>query len=232
MGLCSVTASGCSREPATPPAVTRVPAKDVERSRTPPLTERPEAPRNVYAKPRADVVPPAQEPLTPKVELKREGVPQVVLTAGHAALCRVRVGDTMPAIRLPDLDGQERELASLYGENLTVVCFWKGDRALARAELADLGPDVVADFSRRGVAVVGIAVQEPADQVRRLAAENGTEFPNLLDSDGSAFAQTGAEKLPRTYLLDSSGTVLWFDIEYSRSTHRELLHSIRALLGE
>jgi hypothetical protein len=36
--------------------------------------------------------------------------------------------------------------------------------------------------------------------------------------------------LPRTYLLDSSGKILWFDLEYSRSTRRELNQAIRYVL--
>jgi len=53
----------------------------------------------------------------------------------------------------------------------------------------------------------------------------------LLDADGSAMAKVGLEKLPRTYLLDAQGKILWFDIEYSRSTRRELLEAVRFVLG-
>jgi peroxiredoxin len=144
----------------------------------------------------------------------------------------VNVKDPMPEIQLPDLDGRMRHLASHYGSVLTVVCFWRGDRALARAELADLGPDVAAAFSGRGVRVVGIAVQETIESARRHAADAEASFPILVDADGSAFAKVGSDKLPRTYLLDATGTILWFDIEYSRTTRRDLQLAIRAALGE
>ena len=50
-------------------------------------------------------------------------------------------------------------------------------------------------------------------------------FPNLLDADGKAFAQVGSEKLPRTFVLDPSGKILWFD-------HRVLAgHAARAASG-
>jgi peroxiredoxin len=138
----------------------------------------------------------------------------------------------MPEIELPDLDGNLRNLSSQYGSKLTVVCFWRGDRALARAELADLGPDVAVAYSGRGVNVVGIAVEETSASARRYAAEAGSPFPILVDADGSAFAKVGSDKLPRTYLLDATGTILWFDIEYSRATRRDLRQAIRAALGE
>lgn len=159
-------------------------------------------------------------------------MPQVVLTDGHAALCRVRVGDTLPAIELKELDETPHKLSDLFGEKLTVVCFWSGRQVLGRAELADLGPDVVARFADRGVAVVGIAEEPTADAARHWATDAAVSFPILLDPKGDAVAQVGNEKLPRTYLIDRQGTILWFDIEYSRATRRELSQAIWAALGK
>ena len=59
-----------------------------------------------------------------------------------------------------------------------------------------------------------------------LAEEIGAEFPLLLDADGAGLGRVATEKLPRIYLLDPSGSILWFDIEYSESTRRELKNAI------
>jgi peroxiredoxin len=173
-----------------------------------------------------------QETAGPEAERFEEQIPQVVLSERHAELCNIQVGDAMPAIQLPDLDGNQRELASLYGEKLTVVFFWKGDRALARSALADLGPDVTVPYAGRGVTVVGIAVEDTSEAAQQHVAQARVPFLNLLDTDGMAFAAVGSERLPRTYLLDAEGRILWFDIEYSRSTRRELQQAIRVVLGE
>ncbi len=37
--------------------------------------------------------------------------------------------------------------------------------------------------------------------------------------------------MPRTYLVDSQGKILWFDMEYSRSTRRDLRDAIRVVLN-
>jgi peroxiredoxin len=161
-------------------------------------------------------------------------IPPVVLSKAHAELCRVKVGDLMPEIELP-LFGREdepKQLANLFGDKATVVVFWKSDRRMALEQLWDLGPDVVRPFGEHGVAVIGIAVNEsPASAQSALEATGGT-FPNLLDGDGRAFAQVGSEKLPRTYLLDAEGKILWFDIEYSLTTRRELHQALRAVVGK
>ncbi len=159
-------------------------------------------------------------------------VPKVLLSTAHAEMCVVKTDDRMPAIKLPTTDGEVVELSGLFGEKLTVVCFWKSDRALAQSQLADLGPDVVEKFSDDGVKVIGIAVEETPESAEVLTRKVGVKFPTLVDSDGQAFSQVGKVKLPRTYLLDAKGTILWFDIEYSRSTRRELNSAIRAVLHE
>jgi peroxiredoxin len=156
-------------------------------------------------------------------------IPPVLLSKQHEALCSVKVSDTMPAIELEQLGEGRKSLAELAGSTATVVVFWKSDRRMALEELADLGPDVLEPYGRAGVSVVGIAVGESADGAQAALQKAGANFPTLLDAEGSAFAQVGSERLPRTYLIDPQGKILWFDIEYSLATRRELQQALRAL---
>jgi peroxiredoxin len=167
-----------------------------------------------------------QEPAPPKI-------PSVALSKQHQSLCKLKVGDTMPAFELQELGGnQPRSLAELAGDKATLLVFWKADRRMAREQLADLRYDVVEPFGERGVAVVGIAVEQSAADTEKTLQGAGAKFPNLLDPDGEAFARVGNEKLPRTYLLDPDGKILWFDIEYSHATRRELNQALQALTSE
>ena len=159
-------------------------------------------------------------------------MPKVLLTEAQAATCLVRVGDPMPAIALADLAGKEQMLSRLLGERLTVVTFWRSGNPYALAELADLGPDVAQPFGRRGVRVVAIDEQDPPDVVRQIAQKLGLKFPVLLDAHGQALSQVATRRLPRTYLLDAGGKIVWFDMEYSRSTWRDLHQAIQFLLSQ
>jgi peroxiredoxin len=158
-------------------------------------------------------------------------IPSVALSKRHEALCRVKVGDSMPEIALPRAgEGGDRvSLPELAGEKATVVVFWTSDRRMAREQLADIGPDVIEQFGERGVAVVGIAVNESEQSAEEALQQARARFANLLDREGEAFAAVGSERLPRTYLVDSRGKILWFDIEYSLSTRRELRRALRAV---
>ena len=133
----------------------------------------------------------------------------------------------MPNLELPDLQGQSRQLKDLLGDRLTVVVFWNARYVFALEQFSRLQRDVVDEFSSFGVAVVAVNVGDQVDDVRHIAAEHQGVFPCLLDKDGMAFGQVATTKLPRTYVLDAEGRVLWFDIEYSRTTERELNNAIK-----
>ena len=156
------------------------------------------------------------------------GVPPVLLTKQDANLCRVRVGDALPTIELPKMDdAQKTKLSDLYGKAATVVVFWAGDRRMSHTEMADLATDVIEPFASKGVAVVGVAVKEKSDQAAAAAKEVGKPIPMLVDEKGTAFAQIGSRRLPRTFVLDANGKICWFDIEYSHATRRELKQAAR-----
>ena len=90
---------------------------------------------------------------------------------------------------------------------------------------------VVVDHSagKSGVKVVGIAVEETPATARDTIKKTAANFPQLLDEAGEAFSKVGAERLPWTLVLDPSGKVVWFDLEYSLATRRELQQTLLAL---
>jgi peroxiredoxin len=155
-------------------------------------------------------------------------VPPVELSKEHQDLCRVKVGDSLPEVELPKIGGGNARLSSLYGKGATVVVFWKGDRQMALDELADLGPDVVEKFGPKGVEVVGVAVSEPESDANAAIQKAAASFPQLLDADGKAFEQIGAKKFPWTLVLDANGKIIYFDLEYSSATRRELKQALLA----
>jgi len=157
-------------------------------------------------------------------------MPEVVMPEELLATCLVKVGDAMPEGELPDLEGKKHKLTALVGEKLTVVLFWSSENLYARKALEDLQPDVAEPYGKKGVRVIGIDVGEQAEAARKAAQDAAAKYANLVDADGSYFAKVAKEKLPRIYLLDAAGKVLWFDVEYSDSTQRQLVTAIKAAL--
>jgi len=158
-------------------------------------------------------------------------MPKVVLSDAHAKTCLVKVGDALPEIQLKTLAGKPQPLAPLLGKRLTVVLFWHSANSYAVEELADLGPDVGKPFADAGVKLIAIDERDRADVVAALVKRLGITFPVLLDADGKGLSGVATRRLPRTYLLDGQGKILWFDIEYSASTRRQLRDAIRVTLN-
>jgi peroxiredoxin len=158
-------------------------------------------------------------------------IPQVCLSTLHAKWCVAKVGDSFPPVELPRLGGPKTKLATLYGKQATVVLFWRADRWMSRMALEDLVSFVVGEYDSHEVAVVGIAVRQQAGAAQRLLNPTKAAFPQLLDTNGEALAQVGSVALPRLYVLDPAGKIVWFDIEYSESTRRELAQTLTVLTG-
>jgi len=231
----AIACTGCSPKASEKPPERQPnggrPAARVETEKEPTLqapSESAQEPQHtaVARKPKpADIPPP---PTIPKVALSNELL----------ATCLVNVGDEMPAGELPDAAGDMHALGSLYGQKLTVVCFWTvgtshRSKLVAGAALRDLMKGVVEPYGEKGVRVVGVNVGDSAQAVERHVAEAAATFPNLLDTKGAFFAKVAKDgKMPRTFLLDANGKVLWFDVEYSRAARRDLIVSIKAVLGE
>ncbi|NLE39839.1 MAG: TlpA family protein disulfide reductase [Pirellulaceae bacterium] len=158
-------------------------------------------------------------------------MPEVKLTEALEATCLVKVGDTMPEGTLADRDGRLIESASMLGSTLTVLCFWNADGVSSLQGLDELQKYVAGPYAEKGVRVFGINHKDSPQLVAEKLQLAGAAFPVHLDPDGSYFAKFATEGLPRTYLLDANGKILWFDTEYSQSTKRDLLEAIDFVLG-
>jgi peroxiredoxin len=167
------------------------------------------------------------EPQGPRLAL-----PPIHLSAQHQATCLVKQGDTLPNFQLQDPEGKSHTLHSLFGDRFTVVCFWSGELPAAVQQLQDTGPEIIDVFSDQGLAVVSINFGQSANEVRRVTQQTGFTAPVLLDPNGAALARVATRYLPRTYLLDSEGKVVWFDQEYSPSTRRHLKQAIEYSLAQ
>ncbi len=152
--------------------------------------------------------------------------PKVVLSSAHAATCLIKQGDTFPSLTLPDMQGNQVHVASAYGDRLTVVVFWSLRQPYARDQFSRLQSEVFDRYRPFGVSVVAINEGDAPADVLAFAKQSGVTITCLQDPAGSAFQKVASSKLPRTYLLDAGGAVLWFDIEYSLASRRELNNAI------
>jgi peroxiredoxin len=119
----------------------------------------------------------------------------------------LELGTPAPEFSLPDPDGQLHSLPDVASAFLVMfICNHCPFVKHVRAELAALG----RDYAERGVAIVAINSNDvekyPADgpdQMRREAAEQGYDFPYLLDTDQSVAKAYRAACTPDFYVFDA-----------------------------
>ena len=130
---------------------------------------------------------------------------RVALAAVLAASC-AHGRPPAPDFDLPALDGRRVRLADLRGR-VVVVNFWATWCAPCRVETPSLQA-----LHERGVTVVGVDMDDPADdtaaRVAAFAAEQHVTYPIVLGDDAVARAYGGLALLPRTVVVGRDGTVV------------------------
>lgn len=211
--LAAVLAGGC-RKTGTSPVAKAKPAPKMS-------LQEPSQPAKPTDKPASPEPAPPPEPKMPKV----------ALTEKLLETCKLKVGDRLPdSTNLAGLDG--KSVRTLFGPKATVVLFWSTANPYALQALEDLERDVAAAYGAKGVAVIGINVKDSAEAADKAVRSAGAKYRQLRDPQGDYFAQVATEGLPRLYLLDAEGTIVWFDVQYQESTRQDLLLALPALLGK
>lgn len=145
-------------------------------------------------------------------------IPTVVLSKEFEEKCRVFQNQPMPDAELTDLEGNAKTMKSLYGSKLTVVCFWslsatpKGPQIIGLKQMLKDLAAIGGKFPATDVRLVGIDVKDPPDEAGKLLKEIDVTFTNLLDPQAAFFDKVGTDALPRIYLLDARGKILWFEL--------------------
>ncbi len=129
-----------------------------------------------------------------------------VVDEGTALLSR---GAPAPGFELSDAAGERTvSLEDLKGESSAAVfvsfsCPYSRQlmRTVLDEGLPDLGKRML--FIQRG----GDTGREPTQEEAELQAELATQFPVLVDADGSTFDAYRTSGVPTTYLLDAEGKV-------------------------
>jgi thiol-disulfide isomerase/thioredoxin len=163
-------------------------------------------------------------------------VPPVIMSQQHRDQIEIFQKDAVPAELLDGellgLDGKSHTLRSQLGDKLTIVLFWSSDHAYAVEELQFLATNFVEKFGDRGVKIVTINQRDTEKQARDTAGGAGaSSLVTLLDGQ-KTLGKLANGNVPRTYLLDAEGRVLWLDTVFDRTTQRDLYGAIDFVLNK
>jgi thiol-disulfide isomerase/thioredoxin len=144
---------------------------------------------------------------------------------------RVRPGDRLPDLTLPDWRGRSFDVASLRGK-VALVDFWASWCEPCRTALPEL--DAMARrYQAAGLTVVGIDIDGNRESADRFLAER-VPHPTLTllyDRDGAMMSRLGASGMPALYLVDRTGVVRRVDGGYTPEHLHDVERSVAELLG-
>jgi len=142
---------------------------------------------------------------------------------------RVEPPVSAPAFTLPALDGGEVRLDDARGE-VVIMEFWATWCGPCRYTMPSL--DLIHRRHRdRGLRVFLINVGEDPDTVRKFVGEK-FRTPVLLDETRQVARRYGVSGIPRLFVIDQEGRVLYAEAGYEGWLERRLELVLDELLGE
>lgn len=108
---------------------------------------------------------------------------------------------------LKDMNGKDVRLADYKGKPL-LINFWSttcGPCVLETPELIDLA----AKYKDRGLQIIGVSVEDTAEQIRAFAKEYKVSYPLLVGVDRDDFMEAFhlPEGIPYTVFIKADGTI-------------------------
>ncbi len=141
----------------------------------------------------------------------------------------INVGDTAPDFTVTMLDGRQIKLSELRG-NVVMLCFWATWCPPCRQELSHLQADVIDKYQGKKLVVLPISRGEKRDVVEKFIIDNGYKFGVGLDTDRKIYDQYASNYIPRTFIINKQGKVVYRTAGYDEEVAKQVDAAIQKAL--
>jgi peroxiredoxin len=152
------------------------------------------------------------------------------LVASSRAASPTLVGKDAPDFVLKGMDGRNLRMSEYRGQ-VVLVNFWARWAGDSRQEMPALDR-INTTYSRAGLVVIGVSVDEDLDRAREFAGAMRVSYPILFDTGSDIGRNYLLQKMPMTVLVDRAGVVRYATVGFKRGDERAYLDHIRELLRE
>ena len=148
-------------------------------------------------------------------------------TAAHT-----HVGDRMPHISVQKVSGDSFSYADDEGKVL-VVNFWATWCGPCQIEMPRLQKDIWEKYnSSPSFAMIAIAREQTQDVVVAFQKKHSIfTFPMAIDPHRSTYSLFADSGIPRTYVVDRHGTIVYQSLGYGSQDITDLDHAIQSALA-
>ncbi len=142
---------------------------------------------------------------------------------------RIKTGDKMPAFTIKS-DKGNLSSADLKGKVVLVNLFatWCGP---CQTELAAVEKTLWSEFkNNKDFKLLVIGREHDDAELKKYNEKKGFTFPLYPDKDRSIYNLFAESYIPRTYLIDKNGKVIYTSTGYKEEEFKELMEKIRQAL--
>ena len=142
----------------------------------------------------------------------------------------IHVGDVAPDFTVEMLNGEKVTLSALRGKPV-LLTFWATWCPPCRQELSHLKADVLDVFGDK-ITVLPISRGENVSTVEAFMAKMKYNFPVGLDIDQSIYKKYASNYIPRSFVVDSEGKVVYVGVGYDETIANEIDAALKAALNK
>lgn len=135
------------------------------------------------------------------------------------------IGDQCPSFTVQMLDGDVVSIDSLRGKTV-LINFWATWCPPCNEEMERVEKDIVERFAGEEFVFLPISRGEKPEVVSAWRTKKGYKFDTGLDIATEIFPLFARTYIPRNYLIDPDGTIVYYEVGYDAELFDELVTKI------
>lgn len=141
----------------------------------------------------------------------------------------VKKGDLVPEFVVEMFDGKKMDIKDLRGK-VVLINFWATWCPPCQEELKRVEKEILERFKDRDLVYLPISREDTREQMARFREKHGYAFPMGLDPNREIFSKFAKSGIPRNFLVDGEGRIVYVGLGYDKETFSSMLEKIDKVL--
>ncbi|MDR0544116.1 MAG: TlpA family protein disulfide reductase [Odoribacteraceae bacterium] len=141
----------------------------------------------------------------------------------------VKIGDGAPDFEVQLFDGEKLATRALRGR-VVLLNFWATWNPPCLEEFKRVPAEIIERFEGKPFAYLAISREDTRDQVKAFREKTGYRFPMGLDPGREIFSKFAAASIPRDFVIDRAGKIVYMTSGYTEKGFSEMIRVIEKLL--
>lgn len=136
-----------------------------------------------------------------------------------------KTGQNVPAFSVTTLDGKTININDLKGKVVLLNFFatWCGP---CMAEMPRVEKEIWQKYKNENFVVLALGREHSKEELDKFNKEKGFTFLIAPDTKRAVFSLFAKESIPRNYLIDKEGKIIWQGIGYDKNEFDKLIVEI------